>query len=92
MPAYTEKVDALLVRAVELGFTEQDFADLCMAAADQAGVTVGEHRTLGEMIVFMFKMAHDRKCHRCGESIGDRHEDDPRSHACPAVDRDMKPE
>lgn len=36
---YTEKVDALLAHAASLGFTEEDFADLALAAADQAGVS-----------------------------------------------------
>jgi len=35
--SYTPKVDRLFDVAVELGFTEQDFADLALAAADQSG-------------------------------------------------------
>lgn len=39
MPDYTDKVDRLLAVATTLGFTEQDFADLALAAADQAGAS-----------------------------------------------------
>lgn len=37
-PDYTAKVDALLAHAAELGFSEDDFADLAVAAADQSGL------------------------------------------------------
>lgn len=37
---YTEKVDKLFDRAAELKCEAQDFVDLCLAAADQAGLDV----------------------------------------------------
>lgn len=39
-PDYTVKVDALLDRCGSLGFDESDFADLAIAALDQAGASV----------------------------------------------------
>lgn len=40
--SYTPKIDQLLSVATDLGFTEQDFADLALAAADQSGATLAE--------------------------------------------------
>lgn len=46
-PEYTAKVDALLERAAELGFTEEDFGHLAFAAADQASLGSTDEVTLG---------------------------------------------
>jgi hypothetical protein len=50
MADYTDKVDALLRHATSLGFTEQDFADLALAAADQSGTSVKEQRKIAAIL------------------------------------------
>lgn len=45
------KVDALLVRAVELGFTESDFVALALAAADQAGATTKNQKRIADILL-----------------------------------------
>lgn len=47
---YTAKVDALFAHAAKLGFTEQDFADLAVAAADQAGADLADQRHIAQLL------------------------------------------
>lgn len=47
---YTAKVDALLAHAAKLGFTERDFADLVIAAADQAGAAPNVQQKIANLI------------------------------------------
>lgn len=42
MKAEKTKIESLLSRATELGFTEQDFAILSVVAADQSGALTAE--------------------------------------------------
>lgn len=49
-PQYTPPVDALLAHAASLGFTEQDFADLALAAADQAGADGEEQHRIARIL------------------------------------------
>ena len=48
---YTAKVDALLEHATALGFTAQDFADLVLAAADQAGASREEQDQIARVVL-----------------------------------------
>jgi hypothetical protein len=48
--SYTPKIDKLLSVATELGFTEQDFADLALAAADQSGASLAEQVRIAEVL------------------------------------------
>lgn len=48
--SYTPKIDKLLTVATDLGFTEQDFADLALAAADQSGATVTEQKSIAKVL------------------------------------------
>jgi hypothetical protein len=48
--SYTPKIDKLLSVATELGFTEQDFADLALAAADQSGANLAEQVRIAEVL------------------------------------------
>lgn len=43
---YTKKIDTLLEYAASLRFAEQDFAELALAAADQAGASVEEQKRI----------------------------------------------
>lgn len=56
---YTAKVDALLAHAHD--FTEQDFTDLAVAAADQAGLSATEQAVLRALLA--------PKCSDCGGPI-----------------------
>lgn len=47
---YTSMIDKLLERATELGFTEQDFAELALVAADQAGGTLDEQARIATVL------------------------------------------
>jgi hypothetical protein len=47
---YTAKIDQLLAVATQLGFTEQDFADLALAAADQSGATTTEQACIAQTL------------------------------------------
>ena len=47
---YLPKIERLLGCAVEFGFTEQDFAELCIAATDQAGSGKREQRKIQELL------------------------------------------
>jgi hypothetical protein len=47
---YTPKIDKLLLVTTELGFTEQDFADLALAAADQSGATLTEQSLIAAVL------------------------------------------
>lgn len=63
MADYTDKIDALLSLATELGFTEQDFAELAIAAADQAGADADQQHE----IEIVLGLALD-ECANCGGS------------------------
>ena len=50
MSEYTTKIDRLFAFATTLGFTEQDFADLAIAAADQSGATKDEQDRIASIL------------------------------------------
>jgi len=61
--SYTHKVDDLLKIATELGFSEQDFADLALAAADQSGATAKEQVCIAQ--VLGIQTWAERECATC---------------------------
>lgn len=74
MADYTGKIDALLEHATSLGFTEQDLAELAIAAADQSGASVDEQA----QIELILGLAVD-ECADCGGSTGP---EAPSPHEC----------
>lgn len=48
--SYTSKIDQLLETATLLGFTEQDFAELAVAAADQSGASILEQERVAKAL------------------------------------------
>lgn len=74
MADYTDKIDALLEHATSLGFTEQDFAELAIAAADQSGASIDEQA----QIELILGLALD-ECADCGGSTGPNA---PSPHEC----------
>jgi len=75
MPEYTAKIDELLKHAV--GFTCEDFAALCVAAADQAGMSAAGQEDLRALL--------PAECHKCGEIHGT---DCPWANTCGECGRD----
>ena len=47
---YPPNVEALLNVAAFATFSEKDFADLCLAAADQAGVSVKNQKKIAALL------------------------------------------
>jgi hypothetical protein len=50
VPGYPARVDALFDSPLVRDFTARDFADLCVAAADQAGLDERRQRSLAQML------------------------------------------
>ena len=48
--SYTRKIDQLLETATSLGFTEQAFAELAVAASDQSGASVLEQKRVAKAL------------------------------------------
>lgn len=65
--SYTQKVDQLLKVATELSFTEADFADLALAAADQSGVTVAEQASIDSALGIRYFPPDWPRCPSCGD-------------------------
>lgn len=57
--SYSPKIDKLLSVATELGFTEEDFADLAIAAADQSGASLSVQLQIANCLGIPF-------CPACG--------------------------
>lgn len=74
---YTPKVDALLEHCAALGFTERDFADLAVAAADQAGMSAKDGVDLRAMLAM--------DCENCTQPIGAYRPTDEDQKTAPAA-------